>query len=223
MFKNYFKTAFRNLVKNKFSAFLNIAGLAVGMAVALLIGLWVWDELSFDKYHENYDSLARVMQQQTFNGEINTLKAMPIPAATELRQSYGEAFKYIVLASWTNLHNVSFQDKNILMKGTFMEPDAPQMLTLKMIYGTRDGLTDPTSVLLSGSASKAIFGTTNPLGKVLKLDSVNLNVAGVYEDLPLNTSFNELSFIAPWNVYANTADVKAREDWNQTLSSSLPK
>ncbi len=216
MLENYFKIAWRNLIKNKVSSFINIGGLAVGMGVAMLIGLWIWDELSFDKYHQNYDRIARVMQYQSSNGEINALKPMPMPAAAALRQAYPTDFKYLVLSSWTNPHLLSFEDKNLLVKGNFMEPVAPQMLTLKMINGTRGSLKDPSSILLSQSASKAIFGTINPLDKVLKLDSLNLKVTGVYEDLPYNTTFRELSFIAPWDVYANTGEVKgAKDDWNQ--------
>jgi cytoskeletal protein RodZ len=62
MLKNYFKIAWRNILKNKTSSFINISGLSVGMAVAILIGLWIWDELSFDKYHQNYNSIAQVME-----------------------------------------------------------------------------------------------------------------------------------------------------------------
>ena len=69
MIKNYFKIAWRNLLKNKVYSFINITGLATGMAIALLIGLWIWDELSFDKYHKNHDRLAQVMLNQTMKGE----------------------------------------------------------------------------------------------------------------------------------------------------------
>ena len=72
MFKNFFKIAWRNLVKSKGYSAINIGGLAVGMAVAILIGLWVYDELSFDKYHANYERIAQVMQHANFNGEIGT-------------------------------------------------------------------------------------------------------------------------------------------------------
>ena len=150
MLKNYFKIAWRNLFKNKTSSFINISGLGVGMAVAILIGIWIWDELSFDKYHKHYERIVRVMQHQTTNGEISTLKAMPIPVSLELRQSFGDDFKYVILSSWTNPHVLSFKDKNLSMRGNYMEPDAPDMLTLKMIYGTRAGLQDPSSILLSG-------------------------------------------------------------------------
>ena len=215
MLKNYLKIAWRNLIKNKVSSFINIGGLAVGMAVALLIGLWINDELGFNKYHKNYDRIAQVMQHQTMNGEINTLKPMPIPAAVELRQAYGNDLKYVVLSSWTNPRILSFKDKNLSVKGNFMEPEAPEMLTLIMIKGTRGSLKDQSSILLSESVSKAIFGNDNPLDKVIELDSVTLKVSGIYEDLPYNTTFKNISFIAPWDVYANTEEVKeSRDNWN---------
>lgn len=77
MLKNYFTIAFRNLVKNKAHAFINIAGLAAGMSVALLIGLWIWDELSFNKYHRNYDRIARIMRHTIEDGAINSNYYLP--------------------------------------------------------------------------------------------------------------------------------------------------
>src|SRR3982074_3213275 len=99
MIKNYLKIAWRNLIKNKASSFINIGGLAVGMAVAMLIGLWIYDELSFNKYHQNYDRIARVMQHVTINGEIGRWAAMPYPMGDELRNSYGSNFKYVLMSS----------------------------------------------------------------------------------------------------------------------------
>ncbi|MDB4920134.1 ABC transporter permease [Mucilaginibacter sp.] len=215
MIKNYLKIACRNLVHNRVSSLINVGGLAVGMAVAVLIGLWIWDELSFDKYHKNYDNIARVMQNQTTNGEVNSLKAMPIPVAYELRHLYGNDFKYVVLSSWTNPHLLSFEDKNISMPGNFMEPGAPEMLTLKMTRGTGNALTDPSSILLSESVSKAIFGSANPINKILKLDNFTLKVAGIYQDLPSNTSFTDVKFIAPWELYEHTPEMQqAKTNWN---------
>ena len=214
MLKNYFKIAWRNLVKNKFSSFINIGGLAVGMTVAMLIGLWINDELSFDKYHQHNDHIARVMQRQTLNGELNTLKAIPIPVAIELRRNFGNDFKYVVLSSWTNPHILKFRDKHISLQGNYMEPDAPEMLTLSMIKGTRNALKDPSSILIAELASKALFGEANPIGKTIMLDSAVLRVAGVYEDLPPNSSFSNLLFIAPWNVYASSEEIKeASSNW----------
>ena len=79
MIKNYLKVAWRNIVKSKASSLINIGGLAVGMAVAMLIGLWIWDELSFNKYYQNYDRIASVMQRKTFNSQINAGGAVSLP------------------------------------------------------------------------------------------------------------------------------------------------
>ena len=95
MLKNYLKTAWRSFYKNKFFSVINIGGLAVGMAVAMLIGLWIWDELSYDKYNKNYDRIAEVMQQSTVNGEVSTNYPCPAPLADELRNTYGSGFKHV--------------------------------------------------------------------------------------------------------------------------------
>ncbi|WP_295666868.1 ABC transporter permease [uncultured Mucilaginibacter sp.] len=216
MIKNYFKIAWRNFVKNKAHSFINIVSLSAGITVAILIGLWIWNELSFDKYHKNYDHIARVMQNQTLNGETASLKAMPVPVAGQLRQQYGINFKYVVLSSWTNAHQLTFKDKSLSAQGNYMESAAPDMLTLKMLKGTRSALKDPSAIILSASVAKAIFGNADPINKPLKLDDQNLNVAGVYEDLPENTTFNNILFIASWEAYASTDEVKqATGDWNQ--------
>lgn len=95
MIKSYFKIAFRNLFNNKVSSFINIFGLSIGMAVAILIGLWIWDELSYNKYHQHYDRIAEVWQNSSSKQGNWTFEGTPIPLATELRNSYPEDFKYV--------------------------------------------------------------------------------------------------------------------------------
>ncbi len=196
MFKSYFKIAWRNLFRNRVSSFINIGGLAVGLAVSLIIGIWIADELSFNKYHQHYDRIAQVMQNQNFSGDVHTDKAIAIPLATELRTKYGRDFKNVVLSSWTNSHLLSFNGNNFLKSGNFMEPEAPSMLTLHMIKGSIYGLKDPSSILISESLSKSFFGDDEPMGKIIKIDDkLNAKVTGVYEDLPYNSSFRDVLFI----------------------------
>ena len=107
MIKNYFKIAWRNLSKNKGYSAINIGGLAIGMAVAMLIGLWIWDELSFNKYHKNYDRIARVMQNQLFNGEVATQFSNPAVLSQQIRSKYGSDFKYVLQSSWNFQHTLS--------------------------------------------------------------------------------------------------------------------
>ena len=215
MFKNYLKTAWRNITKNKVHSFINITGLSVGMAVSILIGLWIWNELSFNKYHQNYDRIAAVMQDETYNGTISTGDAIPLPLDVEMRKDYGSDFKYIVMSSWTEQHVLSVGDKNISYLGNFMGSEAPEMLTLNMIKGSRNGLKDRSSILISQSVSKALFGNENPLNKVISLDDKTVfKVSGVYEDLPHNTTLHDVAFIAPWEYYINApGNERSLSDW----------
>ena len=91
MLKNYFKIAWRNVLKSKVYSSINVLGLACGMAVAMLIGFWMYDELTFNHYHANHKSIAQVMITQTFNNQTGTGQAMAIPLGMELRNKYGSS------------------------------------------------------------------------------------------------------------------------------------
>ena len=208
MIKNYLKTAWRNFYKNKFFSAINIVGLAGGMTVAILIGLWIWDEFSFDKYNKNYDRIAAVMQQSTVNGEIGVGSPSPIPLANELRSSYGSEFKHVILSWWNRDHILSFGNTRYTRVGKFMEPAAPELLSLNMLRGTRDGLKDPSSIILSASTAKIIFGDADPMDKMMLIDGkLNVKVTGVYEDIPDASRFKNVSFIAPWDLFASSDEL----------------
>lgn len=215
MIKNYLKVAWRNLIKNKATALINIGGLAVGMAVAILIGLWIWDELSFDKYHKNYDHIAIVTQNETFNGTVNTGAAVSLPFDAELRKSYGNDFKHIALSSWTNKHIFSAGNKNLSFSGNFMGDEAAEIFSLNMLAGNDKGLKDRSSILISQSVAKALFGDANPVNKIVKLDNKDVfKVSGVYEDLPANTTLHDVAFIGPWEYYINQPENRrSLTDW----------
>src|ERR1700760_3360247 len=104
MLTNYLKIAWRNLIKNKVHSAINIVGLSVGMAVAMLIGLWIWDELSFDQITPNYDRIAKVIQNVTNNGEVQTWESVPYPLAAELWKSYSNDFKAVVMTAGQGDH-----------------------------------------------------------------------------------------------------------------------
>jgi len=215
MIKNYFKIAWRNLVKNKVSSFINIGGLAVGMAVVMLIGLWIYDEVSFDRYHKNYGRIAQVIQNVTNNGEVQTWFSEPYPLAAELRKNYGSDFKAVVMSTGVNGHIIALGDKKLTKNGAYMEADGPNLFALKMIKGDKNALKDPTSMLLSASTAKAYFGDADPMGKMLKIDNgASLKVAGVYEDLPKNTTLGDLAFVGSWERFATDAQLtQMKEPW----------
>ncbi len=215
MIKNYLITTLRNLRKNKAHSFINIAGLTVGMAVAMLIGLWIWNELSFNKYHQNYDRVAQVMLNQNFNGSTSTFVAVPIALDAAIRKSYGSDFKHIAMISWTDTHILTVNEKKLSFKGTFMDKEGPEIFTLQMLKGSRNGLQDPASIMISQSVGKALFGDADPMGKMILFDNKNsFKVSGVYEDIPSNSSLHDLSFLAPWDYYLKTfIPERVLSDW----------
>ncbi|HEY2727299.1 MAG TPA: ABC transporter permease, partial [Parafilimonas sp.] len=211
MFKNYFKTAWRNLAKNKFSSFINIGGLAAGMTVALLISLWIYDELSFDKNHENYKRIVQVMANSNVSDGIATQSVLPVPLSAELKNKYGSDFKYVASAL-PSQQSIAYGDNAFLQTGYYAEPDFTNIITLQMLEGTTAALQNPGSVLLNASTAKAIFGNKEPLNKLIVLNgSSTFKVAGVYKDMPQNTEFNDMNFIAPVaSLFTKSSDMN---DW----------
>jgi putative ABC transport system permease protein len=201
MFKNYLKIAWRALGRNRASAIINIGGLAIGMAVAMLIGLWIWDELSFNKGVKNYNTIAQVMQNQTFNGEVQTWGSQAMQLGPQLRNHYGSNFRHVVVSSFTNDHLLGFGDKKLVKPGDYMDPEIAEMLALKMLKGSRAGLNDLNTIFLSASVARTLFGDDDPMGKIVNIDNrLPVKVTGVYEDLPANSSFSNLQFIAPFQL-----------------------
>jgi putative ABC transport system permease protein len=224
MIKNYFKIAWRNLINSKGYSAINIGGLAVGMAVAMMIGLWIYDELNYDKYHKNYDRIARVMQNQNFNGEISTQFSNPAVLSQEIRSKYASDFKYVLQSSWNSQHTLAYGEKKLLKSGSFIETGIAEMLSLKIIKGTGNGLKDPYSIMLSASVANAYFGNEEPIDKILKLDNkADLKVTAVYEDLPYNTSFRELTYIMPWELYLiqNPWIKKSEHPWSSNFTQTF--
>jgi putative ABC transport system permease protein len=214
MFANYVKIAWRNFMRSKAYSFINIVGLATGMAVALMVGLWIWDETSFDHYHHNHSRLAQVMDSQTNDGETTTSMEVAVPLAEELRTKYAAAFSKVALTSWNFGHILSVGETKIAQPGIFAQPDLPEMLTLTMIKGSRAAFKDPSSILISQSVAAALFGDADPVEKTVRLDNrLDLKVGGVYEDFPLNSSFHDTKFFLPWYNPAYGAN-QLTSDWN---------
>ncbi|HEY8897049.1 MAG TPA: ABC transporter permease [Niastella sp.] len=213
MITSYLKIGWRNLIKNRLSSVINILGLATGMGVVLLAGLWIWDEISFDRYFRNHSRLAQVMCNQSNDGETYTGTTVAMPLGYALQTKYGQHFKYVSLASYRNDYLLAAGDKKLAGKGMWVQPDFAQMFTLTMVRGSRDALKDPSSALLSQSLAKAIFSDEDPLNKIVRFDNkFNLKVAGVYEDLPHNTSFYNTQFLLPWEHEENR--LYGQKSWN---------
>ncbi len=207
MFKNYLKIALRNIRANKVSSFINIGGLAVGMAVSMMIGLWIWDEISFDHNNKNYTHIAKVLQNQTLNGDIATWSGLPWPTAAALRNNFSSDLKTVSLVLHTT-NVVSTPAKSLNLDGAFMEEGAPAMFDLDMLKGAHTGLQDAHSILLSESFANAFFGSADVVGKLMKIDTQSVKITGVYKDMPANSAFANINFIAPWQLFFNNSWAK---------------
>jgi len=218
MLKNYFTVAWRNLVKNKIYSIINILGLAAGMAVAMLIGLWIWDEVTYDKYHTNHKQLAQVMTTYTGDdGKMGTGEAVCMPIGEELRSKFGNDFKNISMTSWNFGHVLGVGEKKITGRGMWVEANFPSMFSCRMLKGKIDALSDPSVILINASLAKTLFGNDDPLDKMIRLDNKdNYKVAGVFEDFPHNTTLYETKLFLPWKKYITTENwlKEAATQWN---------
>lgn len=138
MIKNYFRIAIRNIRKHLAYSLINIAGLAAGMAVALLIGLWIRDELTYNKYHKNYDRIAQVWQHSTHNGVKISGVSNPHLMAEEIRSNFGGDFKYVLQSTWNFSRTLSVDDKVFNKFGMYWEPQVIDMLSLRLLRGNPD-------------------------------------------------------------------------------------
>jgi len=218
MLKSYFRIGWRNLVQNKMYSLINILGLATGMAVAMLIAFWIKDELSYNNYHKNHQQLAQVMTTFIDNdGSMETGEAVCMPIGNELRTKYGSDFKNVAMASWNFGHILAVGEKKISEQGMWVEANFPAMFSLKMLQGNINSLSDPSSILLSETLAKTLFGNDNALNKMIKLDNKeSYKVAGIFEDLPRNTSLYDAKYFLSWKKYITTQEwlKNAATQWN---------
>jgi len=205
MLRNYFRIALRNLVRNRFSSGLNIGGLALGMAVAILIGLWIVDEVSYNRNFANHDRIAAVLQNQNLSGGVQTWWGQAMQLAPALRKEYGNHFKYVITGTGGNHSGMNYGDKKIKPSGGFYDPAIIDMLSLHMLRGNDKSLDDPSAVILSESTAKELFGNEDPMGKTVKMDFTKpVKVTGVYADLPENCDWSDIHFMSSFQWLVNT-------------------
>lgn len=222
MYKSYFKIGWRNLSRNKGYSYINLAGLTIGMTVTILIGVWVFDEVSFNKSHGNYSKIAEVYQHKGANNEIQT-SAAPSPIAIELRNAYKDDVKHVVRMWWATSHTLGTnrnEDLKIPRVGTFIDKEALEMFSFPMIKGSWQSLSNPASIVLSEPTAIALFGDKDPINQMLRIDnSIDVKVTGVYKEFPRNSSFHGLQFVSPWDLWVsvNKWMIDVETDWNEEL------
>jgi putative ABC transport system permease protein len=201
MFKNYLKTAFRSLGKNKAYGLLNITGLAIGITCAALIFLWVEDELTYNHYFSNRDNLYKIKDRQTYDGTTFTFDATPGPLAAGIKAEI-PGIKNTARTTWGNRILFSIDDKTIYEQGLYVDSSFLTMFHLKFIRGkVSNAFSELYSVVISQTMADRFFKSSDVIGKTLKVNNgQDYVVTGVIEDLPSNVSF-KFDWLAPFKIY----------------------
>jgi len=205
MLKNYLLTAWRNIRRNSFYSVLNITGLAIGLAVGILILLWVKDELSFDGFHKNADRIYSVNSHLGTGADARVWTGVPAPIAVFARNSVPEVAKAARIIDRWNPLLTTYGSKSFLEANTaFADPDFFTIFDFPLLKGNR---THPfrgdQSIVITASIARKYFGNADPMGKVLVMDKTdNFTVTGVLADFPANSSIN-YDIIFPMDLYAH--------------------
>ena len=204
MLQNYFLLAWRHLVKSKGYSFINIAGLTIGMAISILIGLWIVDEFSFDKYAPNHDRIAKAMFRFTTKDQTVNSDVIAMPLGQALRDEYPDLFTHSALMCDGSDHLLGYNEKTVSAPAIVAQQDLPVMFGFQILRGSIKAAADPSTALISKSLSNSLFGKADPIGQTIKVDNqLPLRVGAVYADLPRNTTFHGVDLVMPWYNQAN--------------------
>ncbi|HEY5747613.1 MAG TPA: ABC transporter permease [Chryseolinea sp.] len=221
MIQNYLKIAWRNLRRHKLYSLINIGGLAVGMTVAIVIGLWVYDEVSYNRSHDHYEHIAQVYRRNTEPLEQHTYSSfgLPQPLAKVLTEKYGHLFKHVALIWWETDYSLRVGENNFVKKGQFVDKDVIDMFSLKMVRGSVESLNEPSAIIISESTARSLFGDGDPINQVVRMNTkIDLTIAGVYADIAANSYFGHIQFLGNFEGLKTYNEVfKANEtQWGNT-------
>ncbi|HWV73148.1 MAG TPA: ABC transporter permease [Pseudosphingobacterium sp.] len=213
MLKNYFKTAWRNLLRTKGFAFTNLLGLTIGITCTIFILLWVKDELTYDKFHSNYNNIHVVIANRDFNNRVFTDYNMVLPLAKAIEEESPQV-KNAVVATQTQSRVFAYQDVKLKKNGHLVSEHFFNMFSWQFIKGNAaTAINNPSSIVLTQSAAKAVFGSTDPINKVIRLDNnEDVKVTAIIADPPGNSSF-QFDFIMPFN-YADDFTKQMMNNWS---------
>jgi putative ABC transport system permease protein len=200
MFKNYLKIAWRSLLKNKTSSIINISGLAVGLAIGVLVLLFVLDEFSYNTFHTNLTDIHLMMERQKVGNEIHIGKSVSGPLAAALRSDVPE-IKYASRQSYPSQQLINAGDKSLYDKGMYADPDYFRIMTYPAIDGDPvTALKQANSAVITEELALKLFGTTNAVGKNLTQNNTNfLQVGAVIRNVPENST-EQFNLVMPFTL-----------------------
>jgi putative ABC transport system permease protein len=192
MIKNFIKTAFRSLLKNKGFTFINIFGLALGLSTCLFIVLYVVDELSYDRYNTKYESIYRINTDLKYGSTVNSFALAAPPVGAALVSNFPEVVKSARLSPAINIRFKKGNENIVEDKVLYCDGAIFDIFTLPMISGNpKNALTEPNTIVISESAAKKYFNRINVVGQTLMLatDSSIHKITGVIQDMPAQSHF----------------------------------
>ena len=202
MFKNYFKTTWRTLMKNKVFSFIKVFSLTVGLAAAISIFLWVIDETSFDKFHANAKNIYRVMTNNTYpDGRIETYPATSALLRDAMRAEIPEADKIALLSMGTDAL-IRHERNSFNEQGLYADSSLFSIFSFPLLKGNRKNpLPDNTSIVISKKIAKKLFGNSDPVGKSVEVDQTHqFTVTGIFADVPQNSTL-QFDFVLPFDLF----------------------
>ena len=202
MIRNYLLIAFRNIVRNKLFSVLNILGLAFGIASALLIFLWVNDELAVDHFHSNVGRLYRVMENQQYSdGRLFTFSSTPGPMAPFIRETYPE-IERASRFTWQVTNLFTYDDKSFYEDGRFVDQDFLEMFSFELRSGDlRTALKEKNSIVISEAMARKFFGAEDAVGKMFSMNTTApFTVTGVLKEIPKRSSFR-FEYLLPFQYF----------------------
>lgn len=199
MIKNFFKIAWRNLLKNKGFSFINISGLAIGMAAAVLISLWIKHELSYDQFHTKKDRIYEAWNRAEFSGKLQCWNTTPKILARTVEKDLPEVERS-VRVNWPRQILFSVGEKRLTVTGNMVDTGFLQMFNFPLVKGDANtALKNGYSIVLTETLAKKLFGNEDAMGKNLRLDNKdNFTVTGIAKDLPNNTRF-KFEYLTSWD------------------------
>ncbi|MDP4214334.1 MAG: ABC transporter permease, partial [Bacteroidota bacterium] len=196
MLRNYLKIAWRNLWKNKAFSFLNISGLAIGMASAILILLWIQNEVSYDRFHKNDPYLYEAWNRGSFDGTMQYWNATPKVLGPTLKKDYPEIAD--VARTNSGWFVVAVGEKKLSAEYLMVDPSFLSLFSFPMVKGNpATALNSVYSVVITEKMAKKMFGNEDPMNKTFRISKDNLTVSGVLKDLPTNTRF-QFDYLLSW-------------------------
>jgi putative ABC transport system permease protein len=198
MIKNFFKIALRNLWRSKGFSAINIFGLAIGMASAIVILLWIQNEMSFDLFHKNKSVLYEAYDREIFDADLHSWNTTPKILGPTLKQDY-PGIENTTRVNWGNNFLFTLGEKHLTAQGTCVDPAFLTMFSFPLVKGNvNSALSDIYSITITESFAKRLFGNEDPMGKTVKLDNAdNFTVKAIMKDLPNNTRF-KFDYLLPW-------------------------